>query len=75
MKDHQRQHVDDPRGEIMVQARVMTFGKRWWPHEDKRGWLPKIESVSINSRCWLKSGVLTRVIVDGGGRVALRPSS
>ena len=31
----------------MTEARIMTFGKKWWPHEDKRGWLPKIETVSF----------------------------
>ena len=39
--------LSDPRGTMMTEARIMTFGKKWWPHEDKRGWLPKIETVSF----------------------------
>ncbi|PUU83758.1 hypothetical protein B9Z19DRAFT_1071591 [Tuber borchii] len=38
--------LSDPRGTMMAEARIMTFGKKWWPHEDKRGWLPKIETMA-----------------------------
>ncbi|RPA92442.1 hypothetical protein L873DRAFT_1709954 [Choiromyces venosus 120613-1] len=38
--------LSDPRGAMMTEARIMTFGKKWWPHEEKRGWLPKIETMA-----------------------------
>ncbi|PWW74555.1 hypothetical protein C7212DRAFT_353260 [Tuber magnatum] len=38
--------LSDPRGTMMTEARIMTFGKKWWPHEEKRGWLPKIETMA-----------------------------
>ncbi|CAZ83128.1 unnamed protein product [Tuber melanosporum] len=38
--------LSDPRGTIMTEARIMTFGKKWWPHEEKRGWLPKIGTMA-----------------------------
>jgi len=30
--------------EGMVEARKLTFGK-WWPHEKKKGWGPKVDKV------------------------------
>lgn len=47
--DDDRKHVEDPRGILLVEARLMTFGKKWWPHEDKKGWLPKMERVCLPS--------------------------
>lgn len=47
--DDDRKHVDDPRGEVMLDARLMTFGKKWWPHEDKKGWVPKVHKVCFLS--------------------------
>ncbi|CUS15566.1 unnamed protein product, partial [Tuber aestivum] len=38
--------LSDPRGAMMTEARVMTFGRKWWPHEEKRGWLPKVETMA-----------------------------
>ena len=36
--------IDDPMGDKMTDARINTFGN-WWPHEKKKGWLPKVEKV------------------------------
>ncbi|RPB20598.1 inhibitor of apoptosis repeat-containing protein [Terfezia boudieri ATCC MYA-4762] len=37
--------IEDPMSEGMVEARRMTFGK-WWPHEKKKGWGPKVNKCS-----------------------------
>ncbi|KAF3182400.1 hypothetical protein TWF106_003765 [Orbilia oligospora] len=36
--------IAEPLGEEMCRARRMTFDQ-WWPHEDKKGWIPTVEKV------------------------------
>lgn len=45
LRSNSKAVIDDPRGEAMAEARRMTFGSRW-PHEKKKGWVPKVDKVS-----------------------------
>jgi NAD-dependent SIR2 family protein deacetylase len=49
-------HTENPRGGPMVEARIMTFGTKRWPHEDKKEWIPKIEAVGFKLQRWHLSG-------------------
>lgn len=58
--------IEDPRGIPMYEARKMTYGNHW-PHEKKKGWIPKVGKVrnitisSIKGDCCANSpGIAVR---------------
>ena len=52
--ERQEFDLEDPMSERMLEARQMTFSTGW-PHEEKRGWLCKVQKVknheSLQTEC------------------------
>lgn len=42
----QRKPINNPTGALLLKAREATY--KAWPHEKKRGWIPKSKKVSIS---------------------------
>ncbi|KAL9101672.1 MAG: hypothetical protein Q9163_003093 [Psora crenata] len=58
-------NVEDPMSERMLDARRMTFGTTW-PHENKRGWLCKIQKmVEAEVEAQVDEGMLSTVTTAG----------